>query len=285
MATIKDVLRGKTPVQMRLKGDLWQWRHSFDPPSGDPTTLFAIPLVSKRRSEDWGLVSQNLAATIASLRAQTSSRWQAVICGQDAPDGIAWDDQVRFLPFKGSDSFFDKGRKRRALIRNAARTRKDDGYLFQFDADDLLHPGVVAHIHQDDNGSGYYIDQGYMLEQPGAHFAPLDDAPKHIAFNQICGSSNAVRFDFRRHTGSKGPLGEMKSHRRIPERMRYFGYEMTPIPFPAALYLVGHGENMIARRGTLDSKLRYAQTHRITDADQIARIRAEFGLDKETRDA
>ncbi|MFQ6553195.1 glycosyltransferase family 2 protein [Aestuariibius insulae] len=276
--TIKTILRGKTPAQMRVKGQFWQRLNRFDSPSGDPVTLFAMPLVSRSRSGDWGTVSYNLAATLASMRAQTSGRWELIICGQDEPDGIEFDDQVQFLRYPGSDAFFDKGRKRRAIIHHAAKIRKDDGYLFQFDADDLLHPGVVEHIHATDNGAGYYVERGYMIEEPGGHLAPLDPEPGHIPFNRICGSSNAVRFDFRRSRASKTVLSEMKAHPAIPARMAYYGLEMTPIPFPAALYLVGHGENMVARRGTIDSKLSYAQTHRIEDPERIARIRADFGL-------
>ncbi|WP_116131652.1 glycosyltransferase family 2 protein [Tropicimonas sp. IMCC34043] len=280
---ISNLLKGKTGPQMRAGGWLWrQWAQAL-PPSDRPQMFFAVPLVSRRRAGDWGMVEANLARTLASFRAQSRGDWQAVVCGQDRPDAGLFDDRVSFLPFDGSDKFYDKGDKRVALLRHISRTVAADGYYMQFDADDILHPRFVEHVLSDDNGRGYLIDTGYMADLAAGLFARLapksPDAASNIPFNRYCGSSNAIRVDFRAGArGSAKLLTKLRAHGRIPAQMAAHGLAMDPVPFAAAIYLVNHGENMVERRGNLGGKLDYMQRHLVPEAE-VAAIRRDFGLD------
>lgn len=273
---IKNFIRGKLPWQLQLKASIWRWMTPINAPSDHPVVVFAIPLVSKRRAPDWDVVCRNLQATVNALRSQSASSWHAVICGQDRPDGIAFDDQVSFLKSSVSDKFYDKGDKRRQIIAHMAQTLTTDGYYFQLDADDLVHPDLVSHICGDHNAAGYYLEQGYLYDVGRDLFAPLGgETPP---FWTLCGSSAAAYFDFRGSKRYRAVLNELKSHKRIIDRMATYGFKMQPVPFPAGLYLVNHGQNMIERRGNLGGKLSYAEQNAVSDPEEIAQIKETFRL-------
>jgi len=280
----RDILRGKTGPQKRVAAALWRARLRAAPGSGDPLVIFAIPLISKARSADWGRVSANLAATLASLRAQTSPRWRAFVCGQDRPEGVGFEPgRIDFVPHRGRAKFYDKGDKRLALIDAAmAACAGRDGYYAQWDADDLLHPGVVAHVTGGDNLRGYLINRGYVADIEAEIFATLgpDPAEGGRPFWQACGSCSFVRCDFRaqpRHW--RRLLRRMSSHTRIPEWMALTGMPLDPIDFPAAIYSFNHGENMRRRRGQ-DARRVAEMTARALPPARVDAVRRAFGLDR-----
>ncbi|NSX56390.1 glycosyltransferase family 2 protein [Parasulfitobacter algicola] len=281
MGILKDIWRGKTAWQMGLKVKLWRATTPLDPPSDQPVVIFAVNLVSRRRAPDWDETCANLAQTVASFRAQTCDQWRAIICGQDKPKGIDFDNQVQFLKSYTSDKFNDQGDKRRQIISHVARTVKTDGYYMRFDADDILHPKAVEHMCRDNNGAGYFVETGYMYDVSNDNFAPL--GPRYpdigiVPFYALCGSCCAVRYDFRTSRKFRHLLNEMKAHGRIIDRMQLYGFQMAPFPFPAALYLVNHGQNMVERRGKMDGKVSYVQQHLIKDKERTDQIRSEFKI-------
>ncbi|MFQ6547181.1 glycosyltransferase family 2 protein [Aestuariibius sp. 2305UL40-4] len=277
----KRLRRGETWVQRRVTGLLWRTRNTLPPPSGHGTVIFALPLVAKARSDDWGQVEANLAGTLKSFQNQTRPDWHAYICGQDRPV-LPEDDRITFLPFDRKDAFFDKGAKMSKLARHILAEGPEEGYYFPFDADDILHPKVVDHILTDDNGAGYYIDKGYMLHAETGDLAALQppDArfPNATEFLRSCGSSTAIRLDRRAGADMATLIKKRGAHRKVPRNMTHFGLHMTPIPFYAALYVVGHGENMRQRRGKMAGKLQHLDISPLT-AEEAAKVRQDFRLD------
>ena len=139
----------------------WHARNTLATPSDEPSVFFVIPLISRARAADWDQVINNLADTVGSLRAQTSPAWQALICCQDRPEGITFDDQVRFVEFTtpakprdGKKLNLDKAPKKDLATQRIAESYDGDGYLFMLDADDILHPELVEHVVTDNNGTG-----------------------------------------------------------------------------------------------------------------------------------
>ena len=57
--------------------------------------------------------------------------------------------------------------------------------------------------------------------------------------------------------------------------MACHGLPLDPVPFPAGLYLVNHGENMVERRGNLGGKLAYLERN-LVPAPEVAGIAAAF---------
>lgn len=283
MGLLKDVLKGKTGIQKRLWAATWRRRVRLEPPSPDPVVLFCIPLTSKARSEDWSVVERNLERTLAALEAQSDPGWRAVVCGQDRPETFDFGPRVAWLRFTGGSKYYDKGDKRIAMINHIAREVRGDGYYVQFDADDIAHPDLVAHIRRDNNGRGYLIRSGYMADLSANRFAPLappTESAATTAFDDVCGSSAAIRFDFRSEPrGWSRLLGRMSSHRRVTEWMDLVGLPLDAVPFPAAIYLVNHGENMRKRRGQNASKVAYLDVFEITDPEERDAVRAAFGIE------
>ena len=287
MRLLSDLVRGKTEPQKRLLAALWRRGLRAAPSSGAPLVVFAIPLVSRRRAADWERVSENLARTLGTLRAQTSEAWCAWVCGQDRPESVAFDERVRFLPYAGGDKFYDKGDKRLALLDHAmAELAGRDGYYAQFDADDLLHPETVARIVADDNGRGYLIERGYMADLAARTVAPLVPAPPGAdpeadettrAFWQLCGSCVFARFDFRTQPEHwRRLLRRLKSHKRMAEVMAQHGLPLAPLPLAAGLYTLNHGENMSRRRNRESWRMGYLERHALPGAEAEA-VLAAFG--------
>ncbi len=287
MGLLSDVVRGKTPLQRRLAGALWQRQLKARPSSGDPLVVFAIPLVSRRRASDWERVSLNLQRTLDSLYAQTSDKWCAYVCGQDRPSSVTFSEKVRFLDYRGGDKFYDKGDKRLAILDAALHDLDgQDGYYAQFDADDLLHPDVVAHIVETDNERGYLIESGYMADLDAGQVAPLrpgpspasEDAVESLrAFWQLCGSCVFARFDFRDQPKQwRRLLRRLKSHKRMSEVMAQHGLPLMPIPFAAGLYALNHGENMSRRRNRETWRMGYLDHHALPPS-KAAEVLKDFG--------
>lgn len=260
---------------LRKKGAAWQAAHPLAAPSTAPDVIFTTPLISKNRAFDWGVICANLAATVGSLRNQTSPDWRMVICGQDQPEGITFDDQVRFLPYDVADTetdknalTFDKWHKIKHMTAHLADTETGDGYLFQLDADDILHPALVAHITADNNGQGYYITRGYMADLATRDIGYLGPRslryPLAKPFNRECGSCVAARFDFRDGPAFKKPLNARGKHKDMHDNLGAYGFTLDPIPFAAGIYVVNHGENIRLRRGKMDAKISYLKRNRLS---------------------
>lgn len=240
----------------------WQAANPLDPPSNDPKVIFSIPLVSRERSSDWNIVERNLARTIASLHRQTDPNWTALICGQDKPGSVTFDDRIIFLKSEAPTVFYDKPYKANELARWVLQNMAgQDGYMFPIDADDIPHPDLNAHMRRDNNGQGYLIDKGYMYDAETGRLAyfqwPDKTYPGTKPFFYHCGSCRALRFDLRGGADFSGLLLDQPSHRLAPEHARRFGFKLAPIPFHAMIYMMNHGENMQVRRERMPRKMKH----------------------------
>ena len=104
LKSLDNIRFGKTDYQMQMKARAFNRRVGTPAPSDTPLVIFAMPLVSRRRSEDWDRVQANLATTLASFSAQSNPNWIVYICGQDRP-ALPDDDRVHFIETNISDKF------------------------------------------------------------------------------------------------------------------------------------------------------------------------------------
>lgn len=247
LKSLDDFRFGKTDFQMQMKARSFNKRIGTVVPSDTPLVIFAIPLVSRRRSENWDRVQKNLLTTLNSFLQQSNPNWIVYICGQDRPI-LPEDDRIHFIETTISDKFYDKGDKRRVLINHIADNLKCDGYYMQFDADDILHPAFVEHVLQDNNGCGYLVQGGYFVALAEKLVVELEN------FDAFCGSCAAVYVDFRVHKKYVKFLSQHRSHMNIAACCILYKRPLSSVPFKAVLYLTGHGENMFGRRGLLSDR-------------------------------
>lgn len=257
-------------------------RRLAPPPS--PDVVFLLPLVGRHHVTDWGAVSARLARTIESFRRQTSPRWRALICGQDAPEGLPRDGRVRFLPFARPVEGNDKWAKLAALARALPEAGVTQGYAMPFDADDLLAPHVVQEMAQGRARGGYLVTRGYVLDAAEGLWAEARPQsltePGQKAFWKLCGSCAAFGFDLRGGDDDAALIGAITAHehRMFPYLARLAGRPLRPLARPSALYIVNHGENFGARRGRTGFKTRFVRRFPLSP-DATARARAAFAVD------
>lgn len=251
-------------------------------PRPEPLILWLIPMVGRANSSDWGRACALLAETLASIEAAPYRNWRVMLCSQDRPDGFVDGPRHSFVqapPQDMSKGLSDQNIKARLLAEHAARTCRDFAYVSHLDADDLVHPDLPGWIAADNNGSGYIVDKGYMLDAQSGRIARMGTEPPQSPFWKHCGSCGYFAVDFGRQ---KFPAFHLrligKGHKNYEPRSKRLGRPLAPVPFPAMVYLVNHGENVQSRRG--HDKMVYLARCEVTDPEEAARIYAEFGLRK-----
>ena len=217
------------------------------------TLTFLIPVRHPANSADWARLKANLTQTVRSIAAQTHSDWRGIIIaneGSDLPElperfSVEW---VRFPPNElhdlgsGSreqilDAFrLDKGRR---VLMGMLRAR-DSRFFMIVDDDDFVSSRITQYAADHPQANGWIIDMGYVWNDGGSILY------RHPALNHVCGSSLIIRSDLYRLPESfeaatpeyiKEMLG---SHRRIGALLAERGTPLASLPFPGAIYRVGH---------------------------------------------
>jgi hypothetical protein len=250
-----------------------------------PAVVFLIPLVGRHHVSDWDAVSARLARTLASLARQTAPSWRALVCGQDAPEGLPPDDRVRLLSFAARATGNDKWAKLAALARALPEAGVEAGYAMPFDADDLLARYSVEEMVTRRARGGYLVTRGYVQDAGAGLWAEARPrtlaTPGQKAFWKLCGSCAAFAFDLGENADDAALIGAITAHehRMFPYLARLAGRPLTPLRAGAALYIVNHGENFGVRRGRVGFKTRFVRRFRITDPERIAAAEAAFPPD------
>ncbi|MBW6417715.1 glycosyltransferase family 2 protein [Celeribacter sp. PS-C1] len=260
------------------------YRHVFarkHKPEDAPLILVMIPLVGKARAHDWHSVCDILELTLASIRAQSYSNVEVILCSQDRPDNFPEKDGYHFVsapPHHAAANVSDQRIKVRLMAEYAARTFDRFSYVMHLDADDLLHPDLFRYVAEDNNGRGYLVEQGYMMDALSGRMAPLGRAiGGETEFWEHCGSCAFFAVDWGKQAFPVFFLRMIgKGHKNYAPRAARLGFPLDPVPFPAMLYVVNHGDNMQIRKG--NDKLLYFANLEITDPARLSAIQEEFGL-------
>lgn len=217
---------------------------------------------------DWQVVTRCLDLTLGTLLRQSDPGWRAVVCGQDLPP-LPPDPRISGLRLDRPLDGDDKWAKITAILRHAP---EDDALLFALDADDLLVPGLVAHMRAAP-ADGWLVTEGWSIDARtgamGRHGQPDPGHPRRAPFYRVCGTAGAVR----RVAGDlKATRQMMVRHFELPETAPRHGQTLRPLPFPAAAYLVAHGENQESRSGREGDKLRYIAANPVAE-EEAAEVR------------
>jgi hypothetical protein len=217
------------------------------------TVTFLIPVRHPANSSDWSRLKANLAQTVRSIAAQTNSDWRGVIIanqGSDLPElpkqfDVEWVDfppnQLHDLGSGSREQILDAFRmdKGRRVLKGMLRAR-DSRYFMIVDDDDFVSARITQHAAQHAGANGWTVDLGYVWDDGGSILY------RHSALNHVCGSSLIIRSDLYRlpdtfEAASPEYIKEMLgSHRRIATLLAERGTPLDSLPFPGAIYRVGH---------------------------------------------
>jgi hypothetical protein len=216
-------------------------------------------------AKDWSRLKANLSQTLASIANQTSNSWRAIVVaneGADLPALPAKVDVLRVtfppnaLHDKGSapqseiyEAFrFDKGRRVLAAMLAAEPT----SHFMIVDDDDFVSSRLAEFVERNPSANGWVIKQGYIWTDQGSVLFSYSD------LNGLCGSTLIVRSDLYElpEPGSAWPDDRIRmmlgSHRQIGNHLAQAGTPLEPLPFPGAIYRIGHAGNHSGKGGIAD---------------------------------
>ncbi len=230
---------------------------------------FITSIRHPRNCGSYGRVAELLGWTLRSVCAQTDRNFVVVVVCNEIPR--CWsDDNVHFVtvdfpapsPLKQPNTGIqairiDRGTK--YLVGLMYARRFDPEHIMFFDADDLVSERLTRFVRTHSESANWYINQGYEYQSGGRTLRLLDDFHKH------CGTSHiyhkdvfeipddiSVDADFETIVNSVDThylMHVLGSHKVAIRHHRKAGHEFAPIPFPAAVWVLGTGENHSGRSG------------------------------------
>ena len=228
---------------------------------------FVIPVRHHGTVADWSSLRPLMAGTFRSIAAQAGGPWRLVVVanrGAALPDLprnaelVEEDFEQYVLPSRHAepDRFFtlprlDKGRRVLAGLLHARPT----GHVMVVDYDDLVSNRLAAFVASARSAPGWSLGSGYFYA--GGEDAILVGGQ----FHRHCGTCHIVRadlleipceFDAADDTKVLRWLGE---HVFIRADLRERGTTLDLLPFPGAVYRIGH-PNSMSRSPGLDGYMR-----------------------------
>jgi len=207
--------------------------------------------------------------TLDSVLAQSAAEFKIIVVCNEKSIPVKHPDveflEVNFLPPSdlehpktGMNAIqIDRGCKYACGLIYAKRF--DPVHVMFFDADDLLHRNIAATVLAEPDSDGWYIDQGYSFKMGASHMTLLDN------FHTHCGTSHIVRYnslpmplsldwdadqkEFIAELGESYIKSRLGSHRFTVNTQSKAGFKLSPLPFPGAIWVLGHGENHSGRSG------------------------------------
>ncbi len=231
--------------------------------------LFLLPLKSSKVSNSWENTCLLLERSLRSICAQTHTDFKVLVVCHEQPEITFAHEAIDFLcvdfprprPVNYDEAFpmkepnRDKNKKILFGLLHA-RAFKPSHVVF-IDADDLVSQRLAAFVSQNPAQPGWYIDKGFAYLENSAKLVPIKER-----FYGKCGSSHIVRFDLLEKIAQKTSLETVDHrflhHQDVRSMVIEQGATLSPLPFPGAIYVTDHGENVWASATIL--RQRYAQT-------------------------
>jgi hypothetical protein len=250
-----------------------------------PKIVFLIPIASARSVKNWPAACNYLQQTLASVFNSASPDFRVVVAGHEAPDfKLPEDARFKFLaldhPVSGRDettwnrAVQDKMMKL-AAAWDYAKTTWHPHYVMKLDWDDLISSRLVSWLVSAPEEAGYRISQGWIWRGGTGHFIQHTDGTQFDAAGQRAEKENLYSLVPGAATGT---LLLNDSHSRAEAQFEYLGQKLVTVPFSAAVYRIGHGNNSTGqyhRTQTLRMLLgRLRRTRLITGS-----LRKEFMLE------
>lgn len=264
----------------------------------EPETIEMLTFITAVRhplnSSSYERVSRLLDATLRSVCRQTDDQFRVVVVHNEMPAVTIEDSRIHFVrvtfpapsPQKTAEidyntGIIDKGAKL-AIGLAAARVDHPNHVMF-IDCDDLVHCEVAAFANARAGHPGWYSPSGYVHTTGTRSVQAMS-----TGFHRKCGSSAIIRTDLipvpsdLPQTATKAEVIEavgfqhlyrlIGTHGKWEEHLTPLGVKVEPLPFPAAVWLIGTGEN--ASGNLVSNRDRVPITEAVTEA---------FGLEAPSR--
>lgn len=214
---------------------------------------FIIPLISRKASKDWNMVSELFNRTLWSCYNQTDPNFRIIVACHDIPELTQkYDSRVEFIrvteneapiPKTQEEKMMDKGYKTHIL---AMRLRElGGGYAMMVDGDDLVSCHLAEFVNKNPNQNGFYVKTGYVYFV-GDNYMKI--MPK-FSSGSACIVNYSVEDLPSDSTGARTPNNDKnpwiirKRHGGIVPFCEQTGRPLKPLPFKGAVYVLGSGEN------------------------------------------
>lgn len=217
--------------------------------------VFVIPVRHPGSVADWPRLKGYLAATLASIAAQTSPNWECVVVANAEADLPALPPNCRVervdmpLPVmpdrtRQLEAYYDAVRHDKGLrIHAGLKGIPEDAHVMVVDFDDFVHRGLVEFVDANRKAAGWHVSRGYVWSGGSWCFA-------HPAFHRLCGTSHLIRRDLLgRFVIADGGLDipaikrRLGSHIFIDEDLAQEGNPLVNLPFPGAVYRIGNPQS------------------------------------------
>ncbi|MGE4064265.1 MAG: hypothetical protein AB7E79_12935 [Rhodospirillaceae bacterium] len=250
---------------------------------------FVIPVRHHATASNWDAIKSRLDVTLRSLRAQDDPRWNAIIIANDGADlpadlSACWIVRVDLPPNKldhtGPQQALweairrDKGRRLLAGLVRGREAGLLTGHVMVVDYDDVVSRRLAGFVAQHPNANGWYVDAGYMFSGRRLAFSCPHE------FFELCGTSHIVRADLLGLPEREEDADEayvcrrLGSHKFIKRDLEAQGTPLAPLPFPGAIYRMGHADTASGSSAMIRYNLRKESlTKPVSLAKQLAKFR------------
>jgi hypothetical protein len=242
-----------------------------------PRVVFLIPIASSRVAKDWHLACSYLRQTLASIFNSSNGNFCVVMAGHEAPDfELPQDPRFKFLsldhPIASQDDYWGAAVRDKMIKLSAAwnyaKSIWNSDYVMKVDWDDLISSRLVDWLANAKDEAGYCINNGWIWRSRSRYIIQHTEQ-----FDRFCGTCMIIRSDMAdktgpfRHSGDgvkfddKNLLLEASdpyslipgagtstlllndTHKRSEAQFAYLGKKLAKVPFSAAIYSIGHGNN------------------------------------------
>lgn len=234
----------------------------------NPILTFVIPVRHPENCKDWEGLTKRLTQTLNSVTNQSSSNWSAVVVANKGARLPQMPAQVTVVHVDYEPNpYYDITKYPREQVYDAVRLDKGrrilagmmavptPSYFMIMDDDDFIHADLTRYVESHAGAFGWSLHKGYVWSEDG-RLVYL-----HPAFSSLCGTSHIIRSDLyrlpdtmenAREEDIKSMLG---SHTQIEAILSKAGTPLSVLPFPGAVYRVGHSNAHSKSRHILRSYL------------------------------
>jgi hypothetical protein len=253
-----------------------------------PRIVFLIAIAPPERIKDWHLACANFKQTLSSIFNSTDGNYCVAVAGHQAPAfQLPQDPRFKFLSLDHPLQSLDDGRWIAAvkdkMIKLAAawdyaKSTWNPQYVMRLDWDDLVSSKLVEWLVSAKDEAGFRIKYGWIWRSSLPRLIQCTEC-----FDRASGSCLIIRSDLADKTGpflhtvdgikfdevsqqieASDPYGLVPgagtgtlllndTTNRAEAQFAYLGHRLAIVPFKAAVYRLGHGNNASGRHNRIQT--------------------------------